>query len=133
MHITLYRLQKAIDFVEVHLRDELTLDDVAKAAGLSRYHLHRVFSAAFGDSLKGYIRKRRLTEAAHLLRTTDQRIIEVALQAGFGSQEAFTRAFSKHFDATPGTLPPRSALSQAPGAFACGHRCASPSARRRQP
>ncbi len=102
VRITLRRVQRAIDFVEAHLFEPFSLDDVAMAAGMSRYHLHRLLSATYGESLKGYVRKRRLTEAAELLRSSERRIIEIALDAGFGSQAAFTRAFQAQFGATPG-------------------------------
>ncbi len=98
----LRRLQGAIDYIEGRLLEDVTLEDVAAASEISLYHLHRVFMAGFGDSLKGYIRKRRLTEVARLLRETDRRIIELALLAGFRSQEAFTRAFAKQYGVPPG-------------------------------
>lgn len=102
MRITLSRLQRAIDYVEAHLSEPFSLDDVAAAAGLSRYHLHRLFAAGLAETLKGYIRKRRLTEAAERLRGSDMRIIELAFDSGFASQEAFTRAFQAQFGVTPG-------------------------------
>lgn len=118
MMVTLRRVQRAIDFVESHLDEPFSLDDVAASVGLSRYHLHRVFFAVLGDSLKGYIRKRRLTEAAVALRTTDRRILELALVAGFGSQEAFTRAFRALFGVPPGRYRADTSARGRPGLFA---------------
>ena len=102
MHVALTRIVRAVDFIEAHLHEPFDLDQVADAAGLSQYHLHRLFRAAVGESLRGYVRKRRLSEAAHELRHSRAPILELALRAGFGSQEAFTRAFRAHFGAPPG-------------------------------
>lgn len=65
------------------------------------YHLHRLFTAAFGHSIKTYVRKRRLTEAAKLLRTTKRGVLDVALACQFESQASFTRAFRALFGQPP--------------------------------
>lgn len=98
----LRQLQRAIDYIEDHLDDDFSTDSIAKVAGFSKWHFQMVFSSAVGDTLKEYIRKRRLTAAMITLGTTDRRIIEIALEAGFESQEAFTRAFKTMFGKTPG-------------------------------
>ncbi len=102
MTTTLHRLRRALAFVESHLAEPFELDDVAEAVGLSRYHLHRIFSATLGDTLKAYVRKRRLTVAARSLRQTERGVLQVALEAGYQSQEAFTRAFRLYFGHPPG-------------------------------
>lgn len=96
------RVRAAIDFIEANLQNDLTLDGVAGAVGLSRYHLQRLFRATYGDNLKAYIRKRRLTVAAHELANSNARIIEIALASGFESQEAFSRSFYALFGCNPG-------------------------------
>ncbi len=96
------RVRTAIDFIEANLQNDLTLDGVATAVGLSRYHLQRLFRAIYGDNLKAYIRKRRLTVAAHELANSNARIIEIALASGFESQEAFSRSFQALFGCNPG-------------------------------
>ncbi len=96
------RVRAAIDFIEANLEDELPLDRVAEAVGLSRYHLQRLFRAVYGDNLKAYIRKRRLTVAAGRLADGNERIIEIALASGFESQEAFSRSFRALFGCNPG-------------------------------
>ena len=98
----LAKIQRAVDYIEQHLDDELTFDAIARVAGLSRWHFQVIFNATVGDTLKEYIRKRRLTAAAIAIGMTDERILDVALQAGFESQEAFTRAFKAMFGRTPG-------------------------------
>jgi predicted transcriptional regulator YdeE/AraC-like DNA-binding protein len=97
----LQMIQRAVDYIENHLHEEFTVDSVARAAGLSRWHFQVIFSAIVGDTLKEYIRKRRLTAAAIALGKTDERIITLALDAGFESHEAFTRAFRTMFGLTP--------------------------------
>jgi AraC family transcriptional regulator len=92
---------KALWFIENHFAEELTLDDVANVGGVSRYHMSRVFGIATGHSVMGYVRGRRLTEAARTLASGAPDILAVALEAGYGSHEAFTRAFRDHFGITP--------------------------------
>lgn len=92
---------RAVDFIEGRLESEITLTDVADAAGLSVFHFSRVFRGMVGDSVAEYIRKRRLTLAAERLAGTGTPIMPVALEAGFESHEAFTRAFHKVFERPP--------------------------------
>jgi len=93
--------QKALWFIESHLADTLTLDEIAGVAGISRFHLVRAFSAATGFSVMRYVRARRLTEAARALAGGAPDILALALDADYGSHEAFTRAFRDHFGVTP--------------------------------
>ncbi|UYO99245.1 helix-turn-helix transcriptional regulator [Oceanotoga sp. DSM 15011] len=66
------------------------------------YHFHRIFNELTGETLKSYIRKRRLTEASKDLLNCNNSIIDIAFDYGFESQESFTRAFKKVFKVTPG-------------------------------
>jgi AraC family transcriptional regulator len=93
--------QKALWFIESHLAGSLTLDDISDVAGVSRFHLVRAFAAATGLSVMRYVRARRLTEAARALAAGAPDILHVALDADYGSHEAFTRAFRDHFGLTP--------------------------------
>src|SRR3979490_2915141 len=93
--------QKARCFIESHLADTMTLDEVAAIAGISRFHLVRAFAAATGLSVMRYVRARRLSEAARALAGGAPDILSVALDADYGSHEAFTRAFRDHFGVTP--------------------------------
>ena len=94
-------VQKAIWFVEGHLGEAFVLDDVAEVAGLSRFYLVRAFGQVTGRSVMRYVRARRLTEAARGLAAGAPDILGVALDAGYGSHEAFTRAFRDQFGVTP--------------------------------
>ncbi|PZV37024.1 AraC family transcriptional regulator [Mesorhizobium kowhaii] len=93
--------EKALWFVESHLPEAVSLDDVAQSSGVSRFHVTRAFGAATGRSVMGYMRSRRLTEAARKLAGGAPDILSVALDAGYNSHEAFTRAFRDQFCTTP--------------------------------
>ena len=93
--------QKAIWYIESHLAQPLNLDEVAAIAGVSRFHIVRAFAAATGLSVMRYVRARRLSEAARALANGAPDILDVALDADYGSHEAFTRAFREHFGVTP--------------------------------
>jgi AraC family transcriptional regulator len=97
-------VEKALWFIESHFASEITLQDLAKAGGVSRFHLTRAFGAATGRSIMRYVRGRRLTEAAKALSTGAPDILSVALDAGYSSHEAFTRAFRDEFGVTPETI-----------------------------
>lgn len=92
---------KALWFVESHFAGEITLDAVASVAGVSRFHLSRAFGVLTGYPVLRYVRGRRLTEAARALAKGAPDILAVALDAGYGSHEAFTRAFRDQFGLTP--------------------------------
>jgi AraC family transcriptional regulator len=94
-------VQKALWFVESHSREHIALEDVAKACKVSAFHLTRAFAATMGLSLMRYVRARRLSEAARQLVEGADDILRVALDAGYGSHEAFTRAFRDYFLLTP--------------------------------
>src|ERR1700733_3613752 len=93
--------QKALWFIESHLAGALTLDEVATVAGVSRFHMVRAFAAATGFSVMRYVRARRLSEAARALAGGAPDILALALDADYGSHEAFTRAFRDQFGITP--------------------------------
>src|SRR5262245_7572073 len=92
---------KAIWFIESHFEAEITLKEVASVAGVSPYHMTRAFGDITGHSLMRYVRARRLTEAARALAGGATEILSIALEAGYGSHEAFTRAFREQFEQTP--------------------------------
>lgn len=97
----LMQVQQGIDFIETNLESDLSLQDVANAACISQWHFQRIFKALTNETLKTYIRSRRLANALEKLLYQDDRIIDVAIAAGFESQESFTRAFKQAFQMTP--------------------------------
>jgi AraC family transcriptional regulator len=94
-------VRKALWFMEGRFGGELSLDGLSQAAGISRCHFAHVFAAATGESPMRYIRGRRLSEAARILANGGPDILSVALDFGYGSHEAFTRAFRDQFGLTP--------------------------------
>src|SRR5713226_4194132 len=93
--------QKALWYIESHLAEPLTLDEIAAVGGVSRFHIVRAFAAATGFPVMRYVRARRLSEAARALANGAPDILSLALDADYGSHEAFTRAFRGHFGVTP--------------------------------
>ncbi len=102
---------KALWYIEANAGEAVTLDDVAKAAGMSRFHLSRTFVATVGQPVVAYLRSRRLTEAARRLADGAPDILVVALDAGYGSHEAFSRAFRDQFGMTPEEVRARRSLA----------------------
>jgi len=101
---------KALWFIESHFAEEISLDDIAAAGDVSRFHMSRAFGLATGLPVMRYVRGRRLTEAARVLSRGAPDILSVALDAGYGSHEAFTRAFRDQFGVTPETVRNRGGL-----------------------
>lgn len=95
-------IQATLHFIETHLTEDLRLALLAQHAGYSRFHFHRIFRKMIGKSVVDYIRERRMTRAEKDLISTDRRVVDIAFDYGFGSQESFTRAFHKTYDMTPG-------------------------------
>ena len=101
---------KALWFIESHFASEITLELIAQAGGVSRFTMARAFGEATGQSVMRYVRGRRLSEAAKALVAGAPDILAVALDAGYGSHEAFTRAFREQFGVTPEALRSRATL-----------------------
>jgi len=95
-------IQKTIEWIEAHLHEQISPDDIDVVSGFSKYHFHRVFQTSVGMSVSEYIRIRRLAKAASILLNTDERIIDIAFYYQFESQESFTRAFKKLYGLPPG-------------------------------
>jgi AraC family transcriptional regulator len=92
---------KALFVIERNLYSDLTLDQIARHCGLSRFHLAHAFGKSTGFSVMEYLRGRRLTEAAHALASGAGDILSVALDSRYESHEAFSRAFKARFGKTP--------------------------------
>jgi AraC family transcriptional regulator len=96
------RIHAVVAYIDRHLADPLELEVLSGVANFSPYHFHRLFSAWMGERLGDYLRRRRVETAAVRLSSQPQMtILEVALTVGFGSGEAFSRAFKSHFGCSP--------------------------------
>lgn len=94
-------LQKAIDYIEDNLENNINFEIVAKEVGMSTFYFHRIFSSVIGISPTTYIRNRRLTVAAQEISKNSENILDIALKYGFESHEAFSRAFKNFHGVVP--------------------------------
>jgi AraC-like DNA-binding protein len=88
-------------YIEAHLDETITLDDIAVAAGYSKFHAERIFKELLHKTPLEYARALRLTSAAQTLQDSGDKIIDIALDSGFNSHDGFTRAFARQFGITP--------------------------------
>lgn len=94
-------LQKALDYIEDNLEEDINYEKIAKELGISSFYFHRIFSSIIWISPAEYIRNRRLTCAADELSIYKANILDVAIKYQFNSNESFTRAFTKFHNVTP--------------------------------
>lgn len=94
-------IAQVVESIEENIAEDINITHLAAEQGISPWHFQRLFKSLVGDSLGSYLRGRRLTSAASRLLETEFDVIEIAAEVGFGSHEAFTRSFKKHFEITP--------------------------------
>src|SRR4030095_2132251 len=94
-------LLRAKDLADARYFEPLDVDDLARAAGLSRYHFSREFRRAFGEAPHAYLLTRRLERAAALLRTTDRSVAEICFAVGLRSVGSFTSSFTRMHGVSP--------------------------------
>lgn len=94
-------VQRMQDYIMAHYQEEITLQDLARAAMYSPWHALRAFSETIGKTPFEYLRVVRLSAAAKKLRDTDMSVLDIALESAFGSHEGFTKAFSHMFAISP--------------------------------
>ena len=111
-------LLRAKDLADARYADPLDVEDLARAAGLSRAHFSREFRRAFGESPHAYLLTRRLERAAALLRSTDRPVADICLSVGLRSIGSFTTSFTRTFGVSPtayrAAFPPASAHALVP-------------------
>lgn len=95
------RIKKVQNYIENHLDENITLEDLAEVANFSPYHFHRIFSCLVGETVKNYIKRLRMQRAARQIISTNAKILDIALNASFESAESFTRAFQDLFNTQP--------------------------------
>lgn len=96
-----YVVQQLQNFIEQNITEPITAKQLSDHVGYSPWHLSRIFKEVTGKAPYEYIRSRRLTQAALILRDENKKVIDVALDFVFDSHEGFTRAFAKEFGITP--------------------------------
>ena len=111
-------LLRAKDLADARYAERLEVEQMARAAGLSRAHFSREFKQAFGVSPHAYLLTRRLERAASLLRVTDRSVAEVCMDVGLQSVGSFTTSFKRMFGRTPteyrAAFPPAAAHARVP-------------------
>lgn len=94
-------IHKAIEYMEEHLLDNISYEDVAGQLFMSNYHFHRLFSMITGITANEYIRNRKLSMAGQELIMSDKKVIDIAFKYGYGTPESFAKAFSRFHGVTP--------------------------------
>lgn len=97
-------IQNAINYIESHLLDDISQDEIAKSAYLSAYQFNRAFSMITGVTVSEYIRNRRLSLAGRELRVQKGKVIDIALKYGYDSPESFTKAFNRFYGVSPSAI-----------------------------
>ena len=90
-------IQKTLNYIEENLGEEIQIDKLAEIAGLSPFYYQRLFTRLVKTSVRDYIKLRRLAKSSVMLRDKSNRIIDIAMEFGFGSHVTFTRAFTKTY------------------------------------
>ncbi len=116
------RILGVLVFIQKHLNEELSLEEYARVAHFSPYHFHRIFRGMVGESLAEHMRRLRLERAAARLKRTDRTILEIALEAGYETHEAFTRAFRALWGCSPSRYRRDTNLVPAPGPIGVHYR-----------
>lgn len=94
-------ISDVLSYVQAHLDEPMTPHRLAQVACFSEHHFHRIFRAVVGESVMDHVRRLRLERAAYQLRNGRSSVAVIALDAGYGAQEAFTRTFQAHFGLSP--------------------------------
>ena len=94
-------INNAISYMEDHLSEEITLNDIAEAVHISAFHFQKAFTIITDMSPAEYLRKRRLSQAGIELSNGNCQVIDVALKYGYDSPESFSKAFSRFHGVTP--------------------------------
>lgn len=112
-------LLRAKDLADSGYAEPLGVEQLARAAGLSRAHFSREFKSAFGETPHAYLLTRRLERAASLLRSTDRQILDICLSVGLRSPGSFTTSFTRMYGMPPAayraSFPPASDMALVPG------------------
>jgi AraC family transcriptional regulator len=95
------QIMQVLLYIQRHLQEDLSVEHLAETAGFSAFHFHRLFKALTGESLMAHVRRLRMEKAAWRLATSQATVIEIALESGYQTAEAFSRRFSRAFGVPP--------------------------------
>jgi AraC family transcriptional regulator len=97
-------LRKVRGYIDTHIGERISLDELARQAGVSRFHFARQFRLSTGESPMEYLRRVRIERSKSILQTRDSTIAEVAARLGFSDQSHFTRIFGRLVGVSPGSF-----------------------------
>ena len=100
----------SIQYIEDHITEDITVEDVAKCVGVSSFYFQKGFAMLCGFSVSEYIRNRRLALAGNDLLVTEEKIIDIAMKYGYDSPDSFTKAFTRFHGVTPTSVRKDAAL-----------------------
>lgn len=103
-------VSRAIEYIESHITEELTIDEIAKQVSISPFYFQKGFSLLCGFTIMEYIRNRRLALAGNELATADVKVVDVAMRYGYDSPDSFTKAFTRFHGVTPSKVRNMSAM-----------------------
>lgn len=94
-------IQKTLNYIEENLEEDILIEELSEIAALSRFYYQRLFTRLVKTSVRDYIKLRRLARSVTMLHNREKRIIDIAMEYGFGSHVSFTRAFKETYGITP--------------------------------
>ena len=94
-------ISKAVAYMENHIMEEITVEDVANEVYMSPFYFQKGFSLLCGFTISEYMRNRRLSLAGNELATSEKKVIDIALKYGYDSPDSFTKAFTRFHGVTP--------------------------------
>ena len=111
MTISAQVIDTIVEWIDDNLHQPLRIDDIARHAGYSKWHLQRLFFYSIRGEPGALYSRKKLLLAARDLRDTDQRVYDICLKYGFDSQQTFTRVFTRTFNLPPGATVKRTTVS----------------------
>lgn len=97
-------ITRVLQYIKTYLHENLSLQQLSEIANISPYHFHRIFQSVIGESLATYVNRMRMEYVAIHLKNTNSSLSELAIQTGYSSEQALSRAFRKYFDLPPKTF-----------------------------
>jgi AraC family transcriptional regulator len=95
------RLKQAVEYIQAHLVEDLSLSDIADELGMSQYYFCHLFKRSTGMSPHQFLIRQRVEQAKHLLKQTERTITDIALECGFANQSHFAKCFRQYMGMNP--------------------------------
>ena len=95
------RVNKAIDYINSHLNEKISLSELASVSHFYPYHFHRIFTAVTGESVNDFTSRVRIEKSMKLLKYSKDSISDIAYNCGYSSPSIFSRAFKQYVEMSP--------------------------------